>query len=147
MFFASRPFFMENLPFLYGFFMVFIPGFRVLCQNEGSVPECIRDGSGEQRVKVAISFVAGVIVCGLMLIGVRTVLPSSAETVIDPATDNTSNAFLDMLPDIEKIYRESLLMPFQKAAAKIYDEDIAEYYRHLMDATGLSEPIEEPPNP
>jgi hypothetical protein len=95
-------------------------------------------------VKVAISFVAGVIICGLMLIGVRTLLPTQAETTFDPTTDNTTNSFLNMLPDIEKIYRESLLMPFQKAAAKIYDKDIAEYYQSLLDATGLSAPIDQP---
>ena len=110
---------MENLPFLNGFFTVFIPAFRMLCQNEGSVPDCICDQSGEQLVKVAISFVAGVVVCGLMLIGVRAVLPTHAETSYETLSDNTTNAFLDMLPDIEKIYRESLLMPFQKAKAKI----------------------------
>jgi hypothetical protein len=81
-----------------------------------------------------------------MLIGVRTLLPTQAETSYDTVTENTTNTFLNMLPDIEKIYRESLLMPFQKAAAKIYDEDIAEYYQQLLDATGLSEPIEQPSN-
>ena len=98
-------------------------------------------------MKVAISFVAGVVVCGLMLIGVRAVLPTHAETSYETLSDNTTNAFLDMLPDIEKIYRQSLLMPFQKAALKIHDPDIAEYYQSLLDATGLSEPIEPPAAP
>ena len=114
----------------------------MLCQNEDSVPGRIRERSGEQLVKVAISFMAGVIICGLMLIGVRTLLPTQAETSIDPTTDNTTNTFLNMLPDIQKIYRESLLMPFQKAKLKIYDKDIADYYQSLLDATGLSEPID-----
>ncbi len=81
-----------------------------------------------------------------MLIGVRTLLPTQAETSIDTASDNTTNSFLNMLPNIEKIYRDSLLMPFQKAASKIYDKDIAEYYQQLLDATGLSEPIDQPAN-
>ena len=78
-----------------------------------------------------------------MLVGVRTLLPTQAETpAYATTTDNTTNIFLNMLPDIEKIYRESLLMPFQQAKAKIYDKDIAEYYQHLLDATGLSAPID-----
>lgn len=90
-------------------------------------------------MKLAISFVSGIIVCALMLIGVRTVLPIRAETTTtDNITDNVTQTFLNLLPDIEKIYRESLQMPFQKAESKIYDEDIAEFYRDLMDATGLA---------
>ena len=30
------------------------------------------------------------------------------------------------------------MMPFSKAESKIYDKDIAEYYRALMDKTGLA---------
>lgn len=41
------------------------------------------------------------------------------------------------VPAIEKIYRESLTMPFKKAEAKIWDEDIADFYSDLMDVTGL----------
>ncbi len=67
------------------------------------------------------------------------VLPVSAVTD-DPeaASENTTDSLLNLLPDIEKIYRESLMMPFIKAESKIYDEDIAEYYRALMDKTGLA---------
>ncbi|MCJ7605721.1 MAG: hypothetical protein MUO19_06780 [Dehalococcoidales bacterium] len=97
-------------------------------------------------MKVAISFVSGIIVCTLMLVGVRTVLPIRAETTsTDNITDNVTQTFLNLLPDIEKIYREALQMPFQKAESKIYDEDIAEFYRDLMDATGLAP--EEPEQP
>ena len=31
-------------------------------------------------------------------------------------------------------------MPFKKAESKITDPDIAEYYRDLMEATGLDDP-------
>jgi hypothetical protein len=88
---------------------------------------------------MAISFMAGVAVCSLLLFGVRMVLPTQAD--IDASgtpSENTTNVLLKLLPDIEKIYRESLQMPFIKAESKIYDKDIAEYYRALMDKTGLA---------
>ena len=89
-------------------------------------------------MKVAISFICGAIVCSLLLIGAKTVIPTRAET--DDGNDlseNVTQSFVDLLPDIEKIYRESLIMPFKKAESKIYDEDIAEFYRELLDNTGL----------
>lgn len=96
-------------------------------------------------MKVAISFVAGVIACCLLLFGAKTVIPTLAETSIPvEESDNVTQSFLDLLPDIEKIYRESLIMPFEKAESKIYDEDIAEFYGELLDKTGLrSTPPEE----
>jgi hypothetical protein len=96
-------------------------------------------------VKVAISFVCGAIVCCLLMFGAKTVIPTRAETSIPvDESDNVTQSFLDLLPDIEKIYRESLIMPFEKAESKIYDEDIAEFYSELLDNTGLrSTPPEE----
>lgn len=86
---------------------------------------------------------AGVIITGFMLIGVRTLLPTQAATSYDTAaSSNTTNGLLGMLPNIQKIYRESLLMPFQKAASQIHDKDIAEYYQQLLNASGLNAPID-----
>ena len=90
-------------------------------------------------MKTIISFISGMVVCGLLMFGVRMVLPLSATTDDPEATsENLSNGLLDMLPNIEMIYEESLTMPFKKAESKIYDEDIAEYYRALMEKTGLA---------
>lgn len=89
-------------------------------------------------MKMVISFICGAIVCGLILFGVRTVIPTRAES--GNATETSGNftqSILDLLPDFEKIYRESLILPFEKAESKIYDEDIAEFYRELLDNTGL----------
>ena len=99
-------------------------------------------------LKVALSFISGVVICSLILFGVKTVIPTRAETdnVTDNITDNVTQTFLDLLPDIEAIYRESLIMPFEKAEAKIYDEDIAEYYGALLERTGLRAPPEEGTN-
>ena len=94
-------------------------------------------------MKVAISFITGVAVCGLLLFGVRSVIPTKAETD-DSLSDNGTFSLVDLLPDIEKIYRESLYTPFEKAESKIYDPDIAEFYRELLDNTGLRRPPEEP---
>jgi hypothetical protein len=88
---------------------------------------------------MAISFIAGVVVCSLLLFVVRMVLPVQAVTDDTSGTsENATNGLSKLLPDIEKIYRESLQMPFIKAESKIYDKDIAEYYRALMDKTGLA---------
>jgi hypothetical protein len=89
-------------------------------------------------VKVAISFICGALVCGLLLIGAKTVIPTRAETDdLGDTSENVTQSFIDLLPDIEAIYRESLLKPFEQAESKIYDEDIAEFYRELLDSTGL----------
>lgn len=98
-------------------------------------------------MKTAISFVAGMIVCGLMVLGLTTVLPIQAETSLEGESENVTTGLLDLIPDIEKIYRESLTMPFAKAESKIYDPDIAEFYGELLDATGLRSQPEEPPAP
>ena len=94
-------------------------------------------------MKVALSFITGIIVCSLLLFGAKTVIPTRAETEIavddgDLLSENISQNFVDLLPDIEKIYRESLTMPFTRAETKIYDEDIAEFYRELLDNSILS---------
>jgi hypothetical protein len=92
-------------------------------------------------MKVAISFISGIIVCGLLLIGVRTIIPVRAETDNTSASsENFTQRLINLLPDFERIYRESLIMPFRKAESKIYDEDIARFYRELLDNAGLSEP-------
>ncbi len=91
-------------------------------------------------IKAAICFIAGVAVCAMVLIGVRTVIPVQAIADNSTTTDNASMSLANLLPDFEKIYKESLTMPFKKAESKITDPDIAEYYRDLMEATGLNDP-------
>jgi len=89
---------------------------------------------------MAFSFISGLMVCGLLLFGVNTVLPIRAETDnLSELSENVTQSFADLLPDIEKIYRESLTMPFRKAQSKIYDEDIAQFYQELMDNSVLAE--------
>lgn len=95
-------------------------------------------------MKMAISFICGAIVCSLLLFGAKTVIPTLAETDnLTAESENVTQSFIDLLPDIERIYRESLIAPFEKAESKIYDEDIAEFYRELLDSTGLRTPDEE----
>jgi hypothetical protein len=70
---------------------------------------------------------------------VSLVLPARADiNAVTGSSDNSTEGLTRLLPDIEKIYRESLQMPFIKAESKIYDKDIADYYRALMDKTGLA---------
>jgi hypothetical protein len=92
-------------------------------------------------LKVAISFILGAVVCGLVLFGARTVLPVHAVAEDDPAaSENVSTSLVNLLPDFDKIYRESLTMPFKQAESQITDPDIAAFYRNLMEATGLDNP-------
>jgi hypothetical protein len=92
-------------------------------------------------MKMAISFLAGIMVCSVLLFGVKSVLPTRAETDdMSESSENLTQSFLDLLPDIERIYRESLTMPFRQAESKIYDEDIARFYRELLDNSVFYEP-------
>ena len=92
-------------------------------------------------MKMALSFVSGLVVCGLLIFGVKSAIPIRAETDnLSGLTDNLSQSMVELLPDIERIYRESLITPFQKAENKIYDEDIAQFYQELLDNSVLYEP-------
>ena len=92
-------------------------------------------------MKIAVSFISGIMVCGLLLFGAKSVVPIRAETDnLSDLSENLTQSFINLLPDIEMIYRESLTMPFKKAESKIYDEDIAQFYRELLDSSVLSEP-------
>jgi hypothetical protein len=91
-------------------------------------------------MKVALSFICGAVVCWLIVIGVKPVLPVMADEVTDNGTAIENPGILaEILPDFEKIYRESLTAPFIRAESKIYDEDIAAYYSDLMARTGLTD--------
>jgi hypothetical protein len=90
-------------------------------------------------MKLMASFLAGVLVTGVTMGMISAPVLRAAE----PETDEASFALSDLLPDIGRIYREALTSPFKEAEAQIYDDDIAAYYRKLMDNTGLTEMIAE----
>jgi len=92
-------------------------------------------------MKMLISFIAGIVVCSLIIFSMKTGTPTQAKEVstID-GSNNSTLSLVKLIPDFEKIYRESLTMPFIKAESKIYDPDILEFYRELMDKTGLNDP-------
>ena len=91
-------------------------------------------------MKMALSFISGIIVSSLILFGVRSVVPIRAETDnVSEQSGNLTQSLVDLLPDIEKIYHESLTLPFRKAESKIYDEDIADFYQELLENSVLSE--------
>ncbi|MFC2123095.1 hypothetical protein ACFLRP_05360 [Bacteroidota bacterium] len=60
---------------------------------------------------------------------------AQADVLSDNISDNIS--LVDLLPDIEKIYKEALTLPYQEAGKQIYDEEIAEFYYLLLQRTGL----------
>jgi hypothetical protein len=93
---------------------------------------------GTTVVKIFIGFMSGVIVCGLFLFGARLVIPTLAETNGTGDPSENVSGLTALIPDIETIYRQALLMPFEKAREKIYDPDIAAYYSDLLDKTGLN---------
>jgi len=92
-------------------------------------------------MKIAISFISGIVVCCLIIFGIKTVMPSArAETdTSSNVSGNFTQSLINLIPDFEKIYREALIMPFEKAESKIYDKDIADFYHELLDRTGLRE--------
>ena len=91
-------------------------------------------------LKMAICFIFGIMVCSLVLFGLKTVGPIQAQSSdLSEPSDNLSQGLIDLLPDIERIYQESLTFPFHKAESKIYDEDIAQFYHELLDRSGLGD--------
>ena len=90
-------------------------------------------------MKMAISFICGVAVCSLIIFGVRTVVPTRADTTdAIGGSNNSSLNLVNLIPDFEKIYNDALTEPFIKAESKITDPDIAAYYHDLMEKTGLT---------
>jgi hypothetical protein len=92
-------------------------------------------------MKILIGFICSGIICFMILYGVRPVLPALAETT-PPAdeSENVTQSLTGLIPDIQKIYRESLTMPFIQAESEIHDKDIAAFYHSLMEKTGLTDP-------
>ncbi len=78
------------------------------------------------------------LMAGLVLVVLVSALPIRAQSA--NLSDNLS--LVDLLPDIEKIYREALVRPHQEAAKHIYDEDIAQFYDLLLHKTGLDIPLD-----
>jgi len=89
-------------------------------------------------LRLIVGFISGATVCGLLVLGAMTILPIQAsDDTGDNTTENITLSLVNLIPNIEIIYEESLTLPFAKAEAKIYDEDIADFYSDLMDRTGL----------
>ena len=80
-------------------------------------------------MKMLVGFLIGIIACLLIL-----AFTGNAAFTARADEDLGLSA---MLPDIGKIYRSSLSAPFQQVEKEIYDEDIANFYRELMQETGL----------
>ena len=94
-------------------------------------------------MKMVLGFFSGVIICGLFLLAVQSAIPIRAQSDnLSETSDNLSQSLIDLLPDIEKIYREALSSPLQEAEKKIYDDDIAQFYHSLLERTDLDKPAE-----
>jgi len=89
-------------------------------------------------VKIFSGFLFGIMASGLLFWGVQFALPIQAQSDNVDSTDNFS--LVELLPDIERIYRDALTEPFVEAEKKIYDEDIAQFYHLLLEKTVLYEP-------
>lgn len=88
-------------------------------------------------MKIVFWFLGGILFSGILMVGISFGLPALAQTD-NITSDNLTLS--DLLPDIEKIYRDALMFPFIKAEEKIYDEEISRYYRTLMEKSGIYEP-------
>ena len=96
-------------------------------------------------MKIIIGFFSGIMVSGLLLLGIQSALPIRAQTDstsdnLSEASANLSQSLVELLPDIEKIYREALLTPLHEAEKKIYDDDIAQFYHTLLEKSALDRP-------
>lgn len=90
-------------------------------------------------MKIALSFICGAVICYLVVIGVKPVLPAMADVSGNSTvSDNNSGFLTKLIPDFDKIYRDALAEPFIKAESKIQDPEIADYYHGLMNKTGLT---------
>ena len=82
--------------------------------------------------------VPGIIICGLLLFGAKSVIPIWAQSDnLSEASANLSQSLVDLLPDIERIYQEALTTPLHEAKKKIYDPDVAQFYDQLLERTAL----------
>jgi len=86
-------------------------------------------------MKVMASFLTGILVTGVAMSVMNAPMLSADGTAADGGGLDLSK----LLPDIGRIYREAMITPFQQAEAQIYDEEIADYYRRLMENTGLDQ--------
>ena len=84
-------------------------------------------------IGVLIGLVAGILATVVIVNGTFT---AEAD---DAITTENSEDLSALLPDIGKIYRQSLGSPFREVEDEIYDEDIANYYHKLMQDTGLDQ--------
>lgn len=82
-----------------------------------------------------VSILTGV-VGGLLLLLLITGLPIRA-------TDSDNTSLTDLIPDLQKIYREALVTPHQEAAKQIQDPEIARYYNLLLHKVGFDAPLDE----
>lgn len=83
-------------------------------------------------MKMIIGFVIGVILSAVFLGMTGYSQAQSGESELS-----------DLLPDIGKIYREALYSPFEQVESEIQDEDIYNYYHHLVQNCGLNRPVDE----
>ena len=97
-------------------------------------------------MKMVLGFFIGVITVTTLLFGVQFFTPIFAQT------EEETTGLTELVPDIDKIYREALITPLLEAEKTIWDEDIAEYYHLLLQRCNFTEEEREgtaspPPEP
>jgi len=68
--------------------------------------------------------------CGAIAFGLLALQPVGAH--------EDGFGLAELIPDFEKIYQNALTFPFEKAEEKIYNDDILEFYRELLDGCGIN---------
>lgn len=93
----------------------------------------------KKLLKKLILFVPGLFLSALLImgsaIGIRAVFAQEPE----PSND-TTQSLVELIPDINKIYREALTTPLNQVRSLIYDEEIADFYDTLLQRCDLFEP-------
>lgn len=89
-------------------------------------------------MKILLGFFMGMTVGLLLVFAMNNIAPAvSAEDGAVTSSDGIDLS--DLLPDVDKIYREALGSPYRQVESEITDPDIAGYYRTLMERTGLDQ--------
>ncbi len=92
----------------------------------------------KMMIGLMIGLVFGVLATVLIVRGTSTARADDVTSQDVTTTGNVTGGDLStLLPDVGKIYRQSLGSPYRQVEKEIYDPDIAAYYHQLMQETGL----------
>ncbi len=84
-------------------------------------------------IKLIIGLFVGMVLMGVLFLG-----PLSQASANGQAEEYSQSA---SRPDIEEVFRESFLLPLQKAGDEIQDADNRQFFRQLVESYDLETPV------